>query len=168
MPFPKMRTHRSLVWRSLLSVVAALLLINGSLAQHPPKSEDAAIGGRVCDQAQSQMELNQCSGQQYRKADDRLNAVYRKALDFMQKDLSDARAHGDADEEKYNLAAIEKLKAADKAWIQYRDLHCDAARHQVGGGSMSPMVWAFCMTGTTQHRIGELKDAYENVDRKLE
>jgi uncharacterized protein YecT (DUF1311 family) len=168
MLFPKMRTYPRLIRRSILSVAAWLFLFDVSPAQQPAKPKDAPSEERVCDQAQSQMELNQCSGEQYRKTDDRLNAVYRKALDFMQKNLSDARAHGDADEEKYNQAAIEKLKGAEKAWIQYRDLHCDAARHQVGAGSMAPMVWAFCMAGVTEHRIEELKDAYENPDRKLE
>ena len=33
---------------------------------------------------------------------------------------------------------------------------------------MSPMVWAFCMEKATRHRTEELKDAYENGDRKLE
>ena len=89
--------------RWLISVVIVLLFIDSSPAQRLAKSkEDTASVDRACEPAKSQLELNQCSGEQYRKADDRLNAVYRKALDFMRKDLSDARQHGDADEEKYN------------------------------------------------------------------
>jgi len=85
----------------------------------------------------------------------------------MQKDLADAEDSKDADLTKYNQQAIEKLKAAEKVWIQYRDLHCDAARHQIMGGSMSPMVWGYCMAETTLDRIKELKSAYEDGDRKL-
>jgi uncharacterized protein YecT (DUF1311 family) len=152
----------------LLLIATYLALVHGSVAQQSANPTVSASGQRACEKAQSQMELNQCSGEQYRLADDRLNAVYRKALDLLEKDLSDAQGRKDVDQEKYNQAAIDKLKKAERAWIQYRDLHCDAARHQVGAGSMAPMVWAFCMAGTTQHRIEELKDAYENPDRKLE
>jgi len=165
MQFRKMRIG---LMTSLLLVATYLALVNGSVAQQPANPAVAASPERACDKAQSQIDLNQCSGEQYHLADDRLNAVYRKALDFLQKDVSDAQTRKDVEEEKYNQIAIEKLKKAERAWIQYRDLHCDAARHQVGAGSMAPMVWAFCMAGTTLHRIEELKDAYENPDRKLE
>ncbi|MGZ4789534.1 MAG: lysozyme inhibitor LprI family protein, partial [Terriglobales bacterium] len=114
------------------------------------------------------MELDQCAGQQYRKADARLNAIYHKALDLLHADLAEAQNKKDADQIKYVQQAIDKLKAAERAWIQYRDLHCEAARHQFEGGSMSPMIWGFCMAKTTLHRIDELKSAYEDGDRKLE
>jgi len=123
---------------------------------------------RACDGAQSQVELNQCSGEQYHKADQRLNTVYNNVLRFMQKDLAEAQQENNADDIKFSRLAIEKLKAAEKAWIQYRDLHCDAARHEVGGGSMRPMVLGFCMATTTEDRIDELKRAYETVQRKME
>jgi len=114
------------------------------------------------------MELTQCAGKQYHKADARLNAVYRRVLEFMEKDLLDAQTDKDLEQIKYNQDAIAKLKATEKAWIQYRDLHCDAARHQNEGGSMAPMVWAFCMEQTTTDRVEELKQAYETGDRKVE
>jgi uncharacterized protein YecT (DUF1311 family) len=122
----------------------------------------------ACDDAKSQSELTQCAGEQYHKADARLNSIYRKALETMLKDLSDAQDHKDPDLINYSQQAIEKLKAAERAWIQYRDLHCEAARHQFEGGSMSPMIWGFCMAQTTLDRIDELKSAYEDGDRKLE
>jgi len=114
------------------------------------------------------MELNQCSGDQYRKADTRLNTVYSKVLGFLQKDLTDAVGQKDAEQVKYNQAAVEKLKATERAWIHYRNLHCDAARHENEGGSMSPMIWALCMEQVTTDRVEELKQAYETGDRKLE
>jgi uncharacterized protein YecT (DUF1311 family) len=155
--------------RSWIFVTAAFLLVIGSSAQEPTKPKAGAPSEeKPCEQAQSQMELNQCSGEQYHKADVRLNAVYRKVLDSLQKNLTAAQQNGDADQAKWNQAAIAKLKAAEKAWIEYRNLHCDAARHQYKGGSMSPLVWAFCMEHTTKDRIEELKQAYEDGDPKLE
>jgi uncharacterized protein YecT (DUF1311 family) len=86
----------------------------------------------------------------------------------MEKGLATAQQENDEDQKKYESTAIEKLKAAERAWIQYRDLHCDAAEQQIDGGSMSPMVRAECMRETTEHRIQELKHAYELGDVKFE
>ncbi len=112
--------------------------------------------------------MTACSGEQYRRADARLNAVYSKALELMQHNLSDAKAHNDVQQETYERTAIDKLKAAERAWIQYRNLHCDAAGQQYEGGSVRPMVFSDCMKQTTDHRIEEMKQAYEDGDRKLE
>src|ERR1700745_2952303 len=54
-----------------------------------------------------------------------------------------------------------RVKGSRESVIQYRDLHCEAARHQFEGGSMSPMIRGFCMAQTTLHRIDELKFAHE-------
>jgi uncharacterized protein YecT (DUF1311 family) len=152
-------------WCAAWAAATVLLPATALLARQTQKSNDPQ---RACDEAKSQMELNQCAGEQYHKADARLNSVYRKALETMQKDLSDAQDHKNPDLIKYNQQSIEKLKAAERAWIQYRDFHCEAARHQFEGGSMSPMIWGFCMAQTTLDRIDEMKSAYEDGDRKLE
>ena len=147
--------------------IALIILFSAAvvLAQETQKSDDPQ---HACDAAMSQMDLNQCAGEQYHKADVRLNAVYRKTLEIMQRDLGNAQAERDPQLVKYNQQAIEKIKAAERAWIQYRDLHCDAASQQYEGGSMRPMIWGFCMAETTLDRIKELKSAYEDGDRKLE
>jgi uncharacterized protein YecT (DUF1311 family) len=120
-----------------------------------------------CDWATSQMDLNQCYGEQYRKADARLNAYYQKVMDALGEDLRDAQKRQDDEKKKYEEQAIQKLKTSEKAWIEYRDLNCDAARFEVWGGSMSPMVWAGCMTTVTEHRISDLKDAYAKFSRRI-
>jgi len=56
-----------------------------------------------CDAAMTQLDLNQCYGEQFRKADDHLNKVYSSLLKQMRSE-----------------AAVQKLKAVEKAWIQYR------------------------------------------------
>jgi uncharacterized protein YecT (DUF1311 family) len=125
-------------WAAAIVLLSATVL----LAQQTQKPNDPQ---RACDEAKSQAELNQCAGDQYHKADARLNSVYRKAIETMQKNLLDAQDRKSPDLVKYSQQAIEKLKAAERARIQYRDLHCEAARHQFEGGSMSPMIWGFCM-----------------------
>jgi uncharacterized protein YecT (DUF1311 family) len=169
MIFPRARIRWSRLQRLFVSGVIVLLAINISTARQAgePASPAASQEG-PCDKAMSQAEMNMCSGEQYRKADVRLNTVYAKALALMQQSLSDARGRNDKQQEAYEQTAIEKLKAAERAWIQYRDLHCDAAGQQYEGGSMRPMVVSDCLKQTTDHRIEEIKQAYEDGDRKLE
>jgi len=154
--------------KTLLLVPILILLTSLGSAQQTPTISTGSPAKDPCDKAMSQMEMNQCSGEQYKKADARLNAVYRKALALLTTDLDKARNRNDNDETKHVEISIQKLKVAERAWIQYRDLHCDAAGHEYEGGSMRPMIWADCMERTTEHRIADLKEAYEDGDRKLE
>jgi uncharacterized protein YecT (DUF1311 family) len=105
--------------------------------------------------------IRQCEAGRYSRAEARLTAAHDQILGSLTNDLATARKGNDSDKQKYEEEAIEKLQAADHAWIQYRDLHCGAAEHQYEGGSISPAVWSACMTLVTEHRIAELKQAYE-------
>src|SRR5229473_3087538 len=110
-----------------LTIALLFFAILGS-AQKTKQGAEGAPQKGPCDAAATQLELNQCYGEQFRKADAHLKNVYANLLKQMQSE-----------------AAIQKLKVAEKAWIQYRDLHCEAAKYEYEGGSMSPMVWAQCM-----------------------
>jgi uncharacterized protein YecT (DUF1311 family) len=133
-----------------LTIALLFFAVLGS-AQKTKEGAKGAPQGGPCDAAATQLELNQCYGEQFRKADAHLNKIYASLL----KQLG-------------NGTAVQKLKMAEKVWIRYRDLHCEAARSGFEGGSISPMVWAQCMAATTDHRIEELKNAYETGERKLE
>jgi uncharacterized protein YecT (DUF1311 family) len=105
-----------------------------------------------CAKAMTQADMNSCYGGEYKKADAHLNSIYRKALAALQSDKT----------------AVADLKTAEFAWIKYRDAHCQAAAHQYDGGSIQPMIESQCLQLVTQHRIEEIKQAYENGDLKLE
>jgi uncharacterized protein YecT (DUF1311 family) len=136
--------------------LAMLLLIScvAGSAQEPQKPSALAPQMNPCASANTQIEMNQCSNEEYKKVDSHLNAVYKNLLSMLQSD-------------SYRIAR-QKLRAAQRAWIQYRDLHCDAVRQQWEGGSISPLEWSGCMTETTNDRIAELKSGYENGERVLE
>jgi uncharacterized protein YecT (DUF1311 family) len=140
----------------------------GLIPHATPKQTSPKKPKAPCDWAMTQMEMNQCSAEEYRKADAHLNAVYRRAILFMENDIRDAVTKGDDDEKKHAETAIQKLKATEKVWIQYRDLDCDAARFENEGGSIAPLTWAVCMTQVTEQRIIDLKNAYESPDRIIE
>jgi uncharacterized protein YecT (DUF1311 family) len=105
--------------------------------------------------------MNQCSSEEYRKANAQLNGLYSKLVASMRKEIVAAQHKNDASQEKYNATALEKLRRAERIWIQYRDPYCKTARHLTEGGSVSPLVWGNCMTEATRHRIGELNNTYE-------
>src|SRR5579863_43040 len=102
-----------------------------------------------CDSAMTQLELNNCSSDQYRKADGHLNALYRELMNLLEEDMKSAQKEKDEDQRKYSETAIQKLKATEKAWITYRDLQCEAAEFEYEGGSISPMIRATCLTTVT-------------------
>jgi len=133
-----------------LTIALLLPAIFGS-AQNSKNRAEGTSKKEPCEVAKTQLELNECYGERFRKSDAHLNKIYASLL----KQLGSG-------------TAVQKPKMAEKAWIQYRDLHCEAARSEFEGGSISSMVWAQCMAATANHRIEELKGAYETGERKLE
>jgi len=115
----------------------------------------------------SQFDLDQCWERKYKKADARLNAVYRKLLDLMAKDVA-ADRQNDTDGMKTDETSLLHLRRTHRLWLSYRQSQCDAAKQQFEPGSAAPMVWAQCMVDVTNHRIDELNAAYEAPKRKLE
>jgi len=92
-----------------------------------------------CANAQTTAEMRDCAGQEYQKADAALNKSYR-----------DLMAKLDDDGQK------SALKAAQQAWIKYRDANCEFAAYQNRGGTIYPVVYTGCLTSTTTARTKEL------------
>ncbi len=94
---------------------------------------------------QTQLEMNQKADKNYKKADKELNLVYNKILKDYQTDT------------KFIL----NLKAAQKAWIKFRDAEMNALfpeeDKQLQYGSVFPMCWSNAITDLTKERIKKLK-----------
>ena len=121
-------------------LILALLLSSISIAGQKPKDDP-------CPNAQSQLEMNQCAGNAYKAADGELNQVYRKLVAMLEA------------EEKV------QLKVAQTSWLKYRDAHCDFVGDQYKGGSIRPMIHAFCLADVTRNRTTELKGQIEDRDQ---
>ena len=91
-----------------------------------------------CAYAATQAQMNNCAAAQYKTTDATLNQSYKQAM-------SQAK-NKDA------------LKQAQRAWITYRDRHCDAVGAQAEGGSMQPLLITSCRTLLTTARITELEN----------
>ena len=133
-----------------LAAVLALIPIGTVLAQEDPPLD--------CANAMSQADMNQCSYMDFEKADKALNAVYKEAL------ASAAEADKQAAEMGPDyVGAVKALKKAQRAWIDYRDGHCDGMGYEAVGGSMQPMLISGCQARLTEHRTKELRELIDGA-----
>jgi uncharacterized protein YecT (DUF1311 family) len=106
-----------------------------------------------CANASSTVEMNFCADKDFAAADKALNAAYEAALASTKtRDLEkpyDAKNFGDA------------MRAAQRAWVAYRDADCKGlVAQEWGGGSGTSAAVLGCMTEKTMERTKELKDRY--------
>lgn len=105
-----------------------------------------------CQNAVTQQDMNICAGLDHEEADVALNTVYGEVVAAMRATDTELK------ETSPDLAGAEAaLKKAQRAWIGYRDAHCETAGFQARGGSMEPMLVSGCMAELTRQRTTELK-----------
>ena len=128
--------------RTKILIVAAVLCAFCTMA-NAQKRKPAA---NPCSKARTQIELNQCYCDQYQKADAELNQVYQKLV------------AANKDDQLF----LDKLKAAEQAWIIFRDAQLAAIYPvtddpRVKYGSIYPMCYCLAQTELTQDRIKQLR-----------
>ena len=102
---------------------------------------------RACmDKAKAQMQMNACTGQEDARVDAAMNKVYQQLL---------AKAASDQD-------AVAKIKAAERAWVAYRDAYLEAmypAKDKATEyGSIYPMDLALLRAKLTRQHITDLQE----------
>lgn len=101
-----------------------------------------------CAKAVAQMELTYCAEQEWMAADADLNDAYGAARDLMRQVDT-----GLPEDQK---GAEANLKAAQRAWITFRDAACAAEGYMMHGGSAEPMVIYGCRARLTESRAEDL------------
>ncbi|WP_182087220.1 lysozyme inhibitor LprI family protein [Aureimonas sp. ME7] len=101
-----------------------------------------ASAADICDDQTTQTALSACAAQQFEQADDKLNTAYAEVLE---------RLEGEPPRR-------DLLRAAQRAWVAFRDAECTFAVSGTEGGSAEPMVNAQCRAELTDRRTGDLKD----------
>ena len=100
----------------------------------------------------AQSEMNRCADLDARRADADLNSVYQELLSKLKNDDN----------------ATKKLRAAQRAWLAFRDAHLQelypAKDKQAGYGSMYPMCYAQVATVITKERMAQLRRMLEDKD----
>ncbi len=126
--------------RILASFALGMTLIGGAptaaTAQHMNQPDTP------CFEARSGAELTACFAKAAQTADARLNDTYAAIVK--------ALAPEDRD----------RLQAAERAWLAYRDRFCDGEYGLYGGGSGGPSAQQACLEALTRHHEAELKAGY--------
>jgi uncharacterized protein YecT (DUF1311 family) len=97
--------------------------------------------------AQTQAEMNQTAIENFKKADNELNQVYKKLV------------------KKLNEKEKKLLVTAQKNWIRFRDSKCEFEKEEYNGGSIQPLIQYTYLTECTEDRIKDLKRNLENRDK---
>ena len=114
------------------------LCIAALLAACAPAAAAAQEDDEFCPEGRTQFEMNACAAEELNAADSVLNVAYQDLL----REIEPER--------------VELLRAAQRAWIRYRDAECDLEASEVGSGSLEPMVHALCLAGLSRRRAAEL------------
>jgi len=90
----------------------------------------------------SNAEKTACFIQESKTADGRLNKIYARIREVLS-----------PDEQK-------DLQAAQRLWLEFRDVNCSAERNLYSSRSAAPTVYAACIEAETRQRTADLKAMY--------
>jgi uncharacterized protein YecT (DUF1311 family) len=125
------------------------LVITFLLTSLPALAQDSARYRACNDKAKTQTEMNACANEEASRVDAQLNDVYRKLL------TQAASQQG----------AVEKIKAAERAWIAYRDAFIDAMYpakdKQAEYGTIYPMEADLLRAKLTERQVTALKELFQ-------
>lgn len=110
-----------------------------------------AEGTIKCNPGGAQIEMNACAYDSFVEADKELNQVYKALLR----------------KEDNNKIFVQKLRAAQKAWLAFRDAEleamyaCEEADSRICWGSMHPLCYLSYKEKLTRDRTSRLKELFE-------
>ena len=102
----------------------------------------------LCAEATTTVEMQACLRQRYEEADKALNGVYKQLM------------------AKLEPARQEKLRAAQRAWILFRDASAEFEASEAEGGSMYPLVYMATQVVKTEHRVDELNGILKRLESR--
>jgi uncharacterized protein YecT (DUF1311 family) len=117
--------------------------------QAAPAPPTASRAPDPCADAQTQLALTECADRRYREADAALDGAYGRLLTA----LDDPHR--------------ERLKAAQRAWLAFRDAECRLAASVALGGSMEPQLELACRKDMTEARVKELASIRESLSESM-
>ncbi|MEO0542417.1 MAG: lysozyme inhibitor LprI family protein [Pseudomonadota bacterium] len=98
-----------------------------------------------------QQGMNYCAYQDWQTADRALNALWPQVKSWAKVTDENTREW----QPQYAIAE-ESLLKAQRAWIDYRDGHCESEGMKYAGGSIQPLIVNSCKADLTRKRNEEL------------
>ena len=124
--------------RIVPALLCILFLLSASFAKTQKERQI-----QPCENRGSQAEAGDCAYREYKAADAELNQIYGRLAAVL-----------DAEDKA-------QLKESELAWIKYRDSYCSFESSQYKGGTIRPMIEAFCLARVTKAHAAELKDQFD-------
>ncbi len=129
------------------AALAALLVLSGLASAH---AQEVAAN---CADPQTTLEVNECVSRDLDKADAELNTVYKRAM-ASQVDVDKNLAETNS----ALVGAAKALRAAQRAWIDFRDANCESKTYADADGTIRTAEEISCRTEMTTNRTKELKE----------
>ena len=129
--------------KRILFLVPGLVLVLLSVCEGHERPLDA-----LCPEATTTVEMQACLKRRYEAADKALNGVYKQLM------------------AKLEPARREKLRAAQRAWVRFRDASAEFEADEAEGGSMYPLVHMATQVVKTEHRVDELKGILKRLESR--
>jgi uncharacterized protein YecT (DUF1311 family) len=123
--------------RSWLLLLAILICCDSNAKAQHMNSADAP-----CRNVSITVAMENCFDQAYKAADSKLNQKYSQISKVLQSD------------------DLERLKVAQRLWIQFRDATCTAESHLYNGGTASAPAYSACLEEVTRLRTVDLETIY--------
>ncbi len=119
-------------------LLLAVFICSGSIvrAQHM-NSADAP-----CRNVAVTLAMENCFDKAYKTADSGMNQMYSQISKVLQPD------------------DMQRLKVAQRLWIQFRDATCTAESDLYNGGTASAPAWSACLEELTRQRTADLRTTY--------
>lgn len=131
---------------STFLVLPLLMLLTGY-----PSANGGGAG--VVRKTQNQMELNEKACAAYKKVDAEMNRVYQQILS----------------ENRADTLFVQKMRAAQRAWLVFRDAHLEAmypaADKRAAYGSVNPMCQCMELEKLTDERTRVLRQWVDGIEQ---
>ena len=119
-------------------LLLAVFLCCGSIARAQHMNSASA----PCRNVAVTVAMENCFDKAYKAADSGLNQTYSQISKVLQPD------------------DLQRLKVAQRLWIQFRDATCTAESNLYNGGTASAPAYSACLEELTRQRTGDLKTIY--------
>jgi len=119
-------------------LLLAAVICSGSIA----RAQHMNSPGAPCRNVAVTLAMENCFDKAYKAADSGLNQIYSQISKVLQPD------------------DLERLKVAQRLWIQFRDATCTAESDLYSGGTASAPAYSACPEELTRQRTADLKTIY--------
>lgn len=140
---------------------SSLLFADASSGVSATLATIAKANDDCMNQAESNVDMNNCAAQEFKSADQALNHYYQQSVARLQK-AATSEAAQNQDPFTGSAEILKRLVASERAWVQFRDLNCKFEGTEMLGGTGEGLVVEGCLAQSTLDRLKELDSVLDS------